>query len=195
MNRRVKTVALVVVIIVIIFAIALTRAPAQPSAGLSQTYQNGTERFSLQYPSGFTLDETYHYQELGPGKDIAGVKFSIPASMMAGTNLGSDTYMSVEEISQIQNCTAVLFLESGAPVQTITDGSATYSVAFSTGAAAGNRYEEWVYALPGTNPCMAVRYFIHYGVFENYPAGAVKEFDKEEILKLFDAIRRTLVIT
>ena len=70
----------------------------------------------------------------------------------------------------------------------------TYSVASSTGAAAGNRYEETVYALPGTNHCIAVRYFIHYGVIENYPVGLVREFDKKSLLKEFDTIRRTLNI-
>ena len=64
----------------------------------------------------------------------------------------------------------------------------------STGAAAGNRYEETVYTLPGTNPCIAVRYFIHYGVFQNYPAGTVREFDQQALLASFDAIRHTLVI-
>ena len=77
---------------------------------------------------------------------------------------------------------------------TITDNGTIYSVASSTGAGAGNRYEETVYALPGTNPCVAVRYFIHYGVIENYPAGTVQAFNQPALLATFDAIRRTLVI-
>jgi hypothetical protein len=39
-----------------------------------------------------------------------------------------------------------------------------------------------------------VRYFIHYGVFQNYPAGMVREFDQQALLASFDAIRRTLVV-
>jgi hypothetical protein len=67
-------------------------------------------------------------------------------------------------------------------------------VASTTGAAAGNRYEETVYAIPGTNPCVAVRYFVHYGVIENYPPGTVRQFDKQALLDQFDRIRRTLVV-
>lgn len=69
-----------------------------------------------------------------------------------------------------------------------------FNVASSTGAGAGNRYEEIVYAIPGTNPCQAVRYFIHYSFFENYPVGTVREFDKKTIVTQFDQIRRTLIL-
>jgi hypothetical protein len=51
-----------------------------------------------------------------------------------------------------------------------------------------------VYAIPGTKPCTAVRYFIHYSVFENYPPGTVKAFDHAALVATFDAIRRTLRI-
>jgi hypothetical protein len=78
--------------------------------------------------------------------------------------------------------------------RTLADGGITYSIASSTGAAAGNRYEETVYALSGTHSCISVRYFIHYGVFQNYPAGMVREFDQQALLASFDAIRRTLVV-
>ncbi len=163
------------------------------NSALSQEYASSTQGFSLHYPMGYVVDDTYHYQNLGPGKDISGVKFTIPERMATGTNLSDDTYLSVEQIPQTQQCTAEIFLDQ-ARAQTITDGDMTYSVASSTGAAAGNRYEETVYALPGRNHCIAVRYFIHYGVIENYPAGLVREFDKEALLKEFDTIRRTLKV-
>jgi membrane-bound inhibitor of C-type lysozyme len=171
----------------------------EPSGGdLSQIYATSTEGFSIRYPNGYTIDESYKYQELGPGKNISGIKFTIPTSVATGTNLGSDSYISVEEIPQINppvgGCTANLFLDHRTVASAIIDGDTTYSIASSTGAGAGNRYEETVYALPGTNPCIAVRYFIHYGVIENYTAGAVHEFDKQTLLTQFDAIRRTLVI-
>lgn len=161
---------------------------------LSQVYANTAEGFSLRLPSGYVTDEKYIYQELGPSKDISGIRFTIPAAVAAGTNLSTDSYISIEKIPNVRECTASLFLEQGT-VQTITEGDTAYSVASSTGAAAGNRYEETVYALKGTNPCIAVRYLIHYGVFENYPAGTVREFDKRALLAAFDAIRRSLTIT
>ena len=168
-------------------------APQPAGQDLPQTYANSTDGFSLRLPSGYTADATYRYQEFGPGKDIAGIKFTIPAAMAAGTNLGADTYLSVEEIPQARDCSASLFLEHVTP-HAVTESGTDYSVASSTGAGAGNRYYETVYALPGTSPCIAVRYFIHYGVFENYPPGAVRRFDQQAILNQFDAIRHTLLI-
>jgi hypothetical protein len=170
------------------------RTMADPG-NLPQVFENGTEGFSIRYPEGYKTNIGYTYTELGPGKEIGGVSFTIPVSMADGTNLSSDSYISVEEIPQTQDCSASLFLDSGASApQSQTDQDVTYSVSSETGAGAGNRYEETVYAIPGTNPCMAVRYFIHYGVIENYPAGSVQEFDKQALLDQFDAIRRTLVI-
>jgi membrane-bound inhibitor of C-type lysozyme len=167
--------------------------------GLPQAYASSTAGFSIRLPAGFTTDENYDYQEMGPGTDIAGVKFTIPASVAAGTNLGSDSYLSVEQISQAQTCSANLFLDLQGQATsynptTVTDNGTTYSLASSTGAGAGNRYEETVYAIPGTSPCIAVRYFVHYGVIENYPAGTIKQFDSASLYASFDAIRRTLTI-
>ncbi len=161
---------------------------------LPQVYESGAQGFSLRYPTGFVVDEAYRYQAFGPGKDIGGVKFTIAPSIAQGTNLSDDSYVSVEQIPQARDCTAELFLDQKASAQIVIDGEMTYLVASSTDAAAGNRYEETVYALPGTNPCIAVRYFIHYGVFENYEPGMVVRFDQSALLAQFDAIRRTLVI-
>ena len=156
-------------------------------SSLPQIYATSTMGFSLRLPSDFAVDESYTYQELGPDKDISGVKFTIPDSMATGTNLGADSYISVEQMPNVSNCDASLFLDpQNLATSTVTDNDVTYSVASSTGAGAGNRYEETVYALPGTNPCTAVRYFIHYGVIDNYPAGMVTEFDQQALTATFD---------
>ena len=167
---------------------------AKDLGGLIKVYANDKKGFSLRYPSSYVVNDTYKYQELGPSKDIAGVKFTIPTSISNGTNLSSDSYISIEKIPQVQSCNATLFLGAGVKAAAMTDNNTTYSVASSTGAAAGNRYEETVYAIPGTNPCMAVRYFVHYGSIGNYPTGSVKEFNKQSLLNQFDLIRHTLTI-
>jgi hypothetical protein len=217
MNKKTQIWLFVFIVIIIIalitFSLRSWHTPAQQMpatqpivdlSGLSEVYSNGAYGFSIHYPDGWTVNENYSYQELGPGTDIAGVKFTIPTSLSAGTNLGSDSYLSVEEIPQTATnavtCSANLFLDlqgqaTNLNPTTVTDNGTTYSMASSTGAGAGNRYEETVYALPGTNPCVAVRYFVHYGVIENYPAGLVKEFDSATLYAQFDKIRRTLVIT
>jgi membrane-bound inhibitor of C-type lysozyme len=164
-----------------------------PNQNLSKVYSNSAAAFSIRIPQEYIVDEFYHYRHLGPGKSIAGIKFTVATSTAFGTNLSPDTYLSVEEIPQIKNCSAALFLANASP-KSVTDGTFSYSVATSSGAAAGNRYDELVYALPGTNPCIGIRYYIHYGVIENYPPGQVREFDKQALLETFDAIRRTIVI-
>lgn len=178
------------------------KAEADPG-NLPEAYADRHLDFTIRYPEGYAVDPNYQYQGFGPGKDISGVKFTIPKSAAAGTNLGTDTYLSVEELPRLSaqtgsSCTASLFLPDSAAANTkeheVTDGGMDYSLASTTGAAAGNRYEETVYAIPGSSPCTAVRYFIHYGVIENYPPGAVRQFDEAALLAQFDAIRRTLVL-
>lgn len=172
---------------------------APDPGGLPQVYEDSSAGFSIRYPDGYTPDANYTYQEMGPGKDIPGVKFTIDPSIATGTNLGSDTYFSVEHLASVSStaeCSASDFLDQGQLGTTTIEtlNGTTYSVATSTGAGAGNRYEEDVYALPGTNPCTAIRYFIHYGVIENYPPGAVQQFDEASLLQQFDSMRDTLVI-
>ncbi|MFZ2205343.1 MAG: hypothetical protein WA057_04775 [Candidatus Magasanikiibacteriota bacterium] len=156
-----------------------------------KTYTDIALHMSVTYPENFIIDNTYKYQMLGPGKDIEGIKFAIPKSISDGTNLSNDSYISIENIKQSKNCTADLFLDQ-AKASSLIDGNMTYSYASSTGAAAGNRYEEKIYAIPGTNSCIAVRYFIHYGVLENYPEGTIKQFNEKALLDQFDQIRHTL---
>jgi hypothetical protein len=129
-----------------------------------------------------------------PGKNIFGVKFAVPSSAILGTNLSKDSYISVETLSQITECEADLFLFGAKESKELTDNTMAYSVASTSDAGAGNRYEETIYAIPGTNPCVAIRYFIHYTVLENYPSGTIKAFDKASLLRGFDAIRRTLIV-
>ena len=162
--------------------------------GLPQVFRSDSPGFSLRYPSGWTVDTAYRYQALGPGKDIAGVSLTVPASLAEGSNLSADSDLSVEEIPRSDHCTADLFLPEGTSASDETVDGAPYSVAHVTDAAMGNRYDETVYAIPGTKPCLAVRYFIHWTVIENYPPGVVTAFDRQALLDRLDAIRRTLVI-
>lgn len=149
---------------------------------------------SMLPPQGYIVDANYHYQAQGVGKDILGTKYTIPASMVKGTNLAVDSYISVEQIALVDKsqCSASLFTDPSIKTSIINDNGVTYSIATSSDAGAGNRYEESVYVLTNTNPCTAVRYFIHYGAIENYPKGTVKEFDRQVLIKEFDAIRRSV---
>ena len=192
MSTIIKTLVITALLVAAVLTLRMYGVPpkAQTDQDVTQVYSNNT--FSIRTPSGYATDESYVYQALGPGKDIKGVKFTIPATLAEGTNLNRDSYLSVEQVPGADYCAADLFLDLPGRGMA-TDGKQL--VASSTGAAAGNRYEEVVYALPDTKPCVAVRYFIHYGVIENYPEGSVRAFDRAALLQQFDAIRSTLLLT
>lgn len=156
-----------------------------------------TQSPSMTVPLGYISNPNYRYQGLESGMDIIGVQFKIPERMATGTNLASDTYISLEQVAQakVDQCSADFFLaQRSGPTKAVQEGLMTYSFATSSDAAAGNRYEERVYAIPGTNPCLAVRYFIHSNVIANYEENSVKEFDMQALINSFDEIRRTLVL-
>ncbi|MCL5017247.1 MAG: MliC family protein, partial [Patescibacteria group bacterium] len=121
-------------------------APNDTKNDLDQIYESGAKGFSIRYPQGYTLNESFQNQ-LSPNKKISGVQFKIPASLAEGTNLAPDSYVSVEQIPNAQNCAANIFLyASKIKTINITEGGNDYSVASTTDAAAGNRYQETIYA-------------------------------------------------
>lgn len=139
----------------------------------------------------YTRDSSYIYV-LAPGKEVRGTKYTIPATVADGTNLAHDTYISYEELPGAAECSPKQFLDDVQDVQEVVDDGNTYLVAHTVGAGAGNRYDETVYVFKDYTPCTAIRYFIHYGVIENYPEGVVMAFDQDALVRSFDAFRRTL---
>lgn len=157
------------------------------------SYTDSGFRFTVKYPRDYSLNKSYRYTALGPDKDITGVKFTVPKIYSNGNNLSNDSYVSVENILNPTSCSASLFLFNlnGLPQDISVNGS-VYSSASSSDAGAGNRYDEYVYAFSKGKTCLAVRYFIHYSAIENYPIGVVTEFNQNNLLKAFDAIRDSL---
>jgi membrane-bound inhibitor of C-type lysozyme len=165
------------------------------TGGIAEVYHDGNIGFTMRYPSNFTVDESYEYTALGSEKTIDGVKFMIPQILATGTNLSSDSGISVEWYQNIEQCSADKFIETqNATATTLADGGVTYSVLASADAGVGNRYEETVFAIPDTNPCIAVRYFLHATALENYASGTILAFDKQSLLSQYDAIRRSLIV-
>ena len=157
-----------------------------------------TSTFSVEYPSDFTIDSSYAYEGV-PNKPIDGVKFTVPARMAAGTNLSDDSGVSVEWLPRAKSCTGDIYVLPNVKAYELQTASTTYSVATTSEGAAGNVYEEQVYAIKDSSPCTAVRYFIHSSNFQNYfpqegePA-TIQEYDRAALLRTFDAIRNSLVL-
>ncbi|MBM3261650.1 hypothetical protein FJY93_04520 [Candidatus Kaiserbacteria bacterium] len=165
--------------------------PTQPQQVATSTY--ATTTFSLVYPADFTVNDAYAYDQFAK-KPIAGVKFVIPTQMATGTNLSAhDTGISIEQLPRAKKCTADIYIPADVKAQALQEGGVAYSVATTSGAAAGNVYEEQVYALSGSQPCTAIRYFIHSTQIGNYPPGTVREFDRAALIEAFDTIRRSIV--
>jgi hypothetical protein len=186
-------IAALILIVVLLAGFAALRPHGAEVQNTSDflTYTNAEVGYSVEYPKDFTLDANYSYQAMGPGKEVRGVKFTIPASMATGTNLSSDTGVSVETTTS-STCTAADFLDTTVSTSTLAEGNTTYVVAKGGGAAAGNLYDEYVYILQNLAPCTAIRYFIHSTQLANYPEGTVVAFDQSALVAKFDAIRRSL---
>jgi len=184
----------ILVIITLVFIFKRdTVAPTVTESDIS-TYINPLQTFSIDIPKGFATDDTYSYV-ISAGRNIKGIKFTVPKSLTEGTNLSNDSYIAVETIPNADYCTAERFFDFAPQVpDTMTEDGTTYSVNYSKDAGAGNRYEETVYAVKDSNPCIAIRYFMHYTVVENYPEDTVKEFDHAGLIAQFNAIRKSLKV-
>ncbi len=156
------------------------------------TYASSTLGYSFEYPNSYTLDESYEYA-FSDTKSIAGVAVSV-GTTATGTNLSADTRVSVEQLPRAAVCTADIFIIDNVTASSVTDteNGTRYSLATTSGAGAGNFYEEAVYAIPDSKPCTAVRYSVHSTNIGNYPLGTVREFDYAALLTEFNAIRRSL---
>ncbi len=175
------------VVAVVIFGLLHMR---QPKPEQLNTYSSATYGFSAAYPEGFVVNENYSYTGFGDeGTAIPGVSFTVPPQYAQGTNLSSDSHVSVEVYRGTgTTCRAKVFLAG----EQIDPNALNAQV---NGAGAGNFYEESVYAIEGSSPCTAVRFLIHSTNINNYPEGAVREFNKAEVLQLFETIRRSVKLT
>jgi hypothetical protein len=162
--------------------IAVPATTTEETASLWQRYSG--EGWSIAYPPGFLADPSYAYQALGPGKEIPGISFTVPAAMAEGTNLGRDTRISLETVST-SDCRAGLFVEQASKERSETTRDVSWSVAEFAGAGAGNLYEETVYAAGKHGVCYGIRLFLHSTQIANYDPGTVRAFDREEIMMLY----------
>lgn len=172
-----------------------TPAPTADPLASWGTYASSTMGVSIKFPQGYSANGEHAYTQVSPQKPIHGVALVVPSATATGTNLSSDSYIAVEQLPRARNCTGDIFVRDNVRPREVVEGTVTYSVATTSGAAAGNRYEEHVWAVKGSSPCTAVRYYLHTTVLENYPAGAVREYNRAALLEEFDAIRRSLVLT
>jgi hypothetical protein len=175
--------------VVVLLAAAACATAAQAAPWHHHT--DATLGYRISYPAGWTIDTGYVFSGLGPGTEIKGVAFTIPAGMTTGTNLASDSKLSVESLPGA-NCMPAQFVDPADDVHTLHADGRTYVAATSQDAGAGNRYETDLFIVQGTSPCIAVRYFIHSAAIGNFDPGTVTAFDHAKLIAAFDRIRATL---
>ena len=150
-----------------------------------QTYTNDGYGFTLTHPPGYVVDEAQQN----------GVLFSPPAGAISDTNLSSDTGLIVGRYpGTTGECSPKLFASGVKTVTRTTENGVTYLVATTTGSGAGSTYEQVIYALPNSNPCVSVAYLIHATAIGNYTAGSVRAYNRAALLDDFDKMRRSLVL-
>lgn len=190
--KKVVSIALLLLAAAAVFIVLKrqhTDAPS-PADDEHETYKDETLGISVQFPTGWRVDPSYEYSLLGPKEPtIPGVKIFVPEVYLEGTNLSGDTGISVELMPGMPTCTAYPFLIQPDGVSEVTAGGRAYSLGTMTGAAAGNRYEEQVFAIADSEPCIGIRYFIHFSAIENFKDGVVREFDRETLVHDFDMVR------
>lgn len=165
--------------------------PEQPLVQ-DTAYASSTMKFSLRYPQGFTLQEPYAYTRVSPTKPINGVKFLVPTALAQGTNLAPDSGVSVEELPRANLCTGDIFLKANVKAQPVT-GVVSFSVATSSEKAGADTFEEAVFAVTGSKPCIAMRYFLHT-TSATGTASTTPAYDRAAVLAAFDSIRNSLSI-
>lgn len=168
-----------------------TPLPESPVTQDTQ-YASSTMKFSLSYPQGFTLQETYAYTRVSPTKPINGVKFLVPTALSQGTNLAADSGVSVEELPRANSCTGDIFLKANVKAQSVT-GVVSFSVATSSDTMGTDTFEEAVFAVTGSKPCIAMRYFLHTSSATD-TATSTPAFDRAAVIAAFDSIRNSLSV-
>jgi hypothetical protein len=170
------------------------RSAQQPPTGW-RIYGDAKLGFSIAYPKKWRVDRAHVYPTPVDDTRIVGVAFVVPPKLAMHTNLSTDSYLSVESAPAVDTCKPSGFLATTDTQRDENEGSLHWSVATSDDAGAGNFYDETVYALKDSRPCLAIRYFIHSTNVDNYPAGTVRQFDKAGLVGLFDRIRSTFALS
>jgi hypothetical protein len=181
-------------IVLLIFAIAgsyyfITRQPndVPPIVSNYQTYIDQSGIFSFAFPTDFSIvgnvsGSTQDWSVNATTSGMVLARVDVPQSYEPGTNFGDARFTvgTSTDPSAITECLTNPNGNFGSTTPVMINGASFTKITF-TGAGAGNRYDTTSYRTVRDNQCYAVEYTIHYGVIENYPVGAVKEFDEARV--------------
>jgi membrane-bound inhibitor of C-type lysozyme len=161
------------------------------------TYPNRGKTFRFAFPTNFAVSGSapgytpdWSASATASGKVLA--RIEVPQSYLLGTNFG-DAHFTVgtsADPSAVATCTANPS-PTASPSTTATINGIEYQKFVWSDAAAGNRYDTTSYRVVRNDLCYAIEYTVHYGNIQNYPAGAVKEFDEKQVQSALDEIAQS----
>jgi membrane-bound inhibitor of C-type lysozyme len=159
------------------------------------TYTDVGRTFTFAFPTNFSI--TGSAIGFAPGWSaltaVSGMvlaKLTVPQSFQSGTNFNEATFIvgTSADPDAVANCTKA---ENGAAATPTKLGDMEVTMLTAHDAAAGNRYDTTSYRVVHNAQCYAVEYTIHYGAIENYPKGAVKEFNEEFVAHALDEVAKS----
>ena len=165
-------------------------------------YENYTDRsstFSFIFPKDFSVSGTdmgYNSQSWAQGATTTGMELAridVPQNYESGTNFGNAwfTVGASSNPSAVATCLVNTFdVPTATTTRTIINGVLFTKMTF-TGAGAGNRYDTTSYRAIHAGMCYAIEYTIHYGVLQNYPKGAVTQFNEQKIRSALDHVAQS----
>jgi len=155
-----------------------------------QLYYNTQDQFRLSYPAGFTVkgDQPLAFAPFG---DATGTIIHYPASYSDNTNLG-ELFIGIGRKTNVSQSDC----RGSSPATPTTTNGVVYYKNDITDAGAGNYYETEYYASPYMGYCYDIYLFMHYGNIDNYdPASGIKEFNKADVVSVFEKIMSSFWIT
>jgi membrane-bound inhibitor of C-type lysozyme len=172
-----------------------TAANVSPSSTSGfDTYPDLSKTFTFQFPTDFSvagIEPGYGPNWSAPATTTGMVlaEIDVPQSYEPGTNFGNAwlTVGTSADSQAVADCTTNLEGQQATSTP-VTIGGVNYTVLAFAGAGAGNRYDTTSYRTVKDGQCYAIEYTIHYGVFENYPKGSVKQFDEQKVANALDQV-------
>lgn len=165
-----------------------TIIPGTPSV----QYQDPHYGFTIYYPSTATL-ETAGFDGYLLTTKTPVIGFVLDPSMFQGTNLveagvyvGATTSPAV-----VAQCTARSSAIETMASSTVSLGGTPFAVFTSTGAGAGNTYQETIYRSNVNGTCYEIAEMLHAGNIANYPKNSVTAYDQAEYQGILDAMAKS----
>lgn len=161
-------------------------APA--AGGVTGVHYADSIPATIRYPADWVVSTDYQDPTSSQARPAQGVQFRVGSTYATGTNLAADSGVALVSVAAASTCDAAVFFDTPVTVSTTSVSGTEYSTASTTDAGVGNRYQKVVYAFPYSSPCVAVEYYVHSSVLENYPVGTVRAYDESALRHTFDII-------